>query len=205
MPVNLGYSLTGRGGDAFWWLDNSGSARWSALPAQTFDLFPGATDDWRSQTSGSYLLSTPFALTAAQVLTVTARMVVAHAQPFYDVGFALLLHGSTIKAVLFAARPDAVNHRGDLGGIPGTVFAAKSAGVTGTTAPGGLVKMMLGGVEYGLAVDPSDCTGNCSCDVAVSYTPGAGTFHLLFGMFQVGNTGANNSKPAAMVVTFAGV
>jgi len=204
MPVNLGYSLTGRGGDAFWWLDNSAGTPWSALPAHNFDLFPGATDDWRSQTSGSFLLSTSFALTAAQVLTVTARMVVAHAQPFNDVGFGLLLHGSTIKAVLFAARPDAVNHRGDLGGIPGTVFAAKSAGVAGTTTPGPLVKMMLGGVEYGLAVDPGDCTGNCSCDVAITHTPGAGSYQLLFGMFQVGG-GANIAKPAAMVVTFAGV
>jgi len=197
--------LSGRGGDAFWWLDNSGGVPWSALTAHTFDLFAGATDDWRSQTSGSFLLSTPFTLTSAQVLAVTARMVTAHPQPFDDVGFALLLHGSAIKAVLFAARPDAINHRGDLGPTPGTVFAAASAGVTGGATPGGLVKMMLGGVEYGLVVDASDCTGTCSCDASVTCTPGAGTYHVLFGMFRVSNVGANNAKPAAMVVTFAGV
>ena len=69
MPVNLGYTVTGRGGDAFVWLDNSGKNKWSALPTHQFDLFPGAADDWKSATSGSSLLSSPFSLAAGDTLT----------------------------------------------------------------------------------------------------------------------------------------
>jgi len=204
MPVNLGYIVTGRGGDAFVWLDNSGKSRWSALPTHQFDLFPGSTDDWRAVTSGSSLLSSPFSLTATDTLTVTASLLTAHSFPFSDVGFALLLHNAQVRAILFALRPDGVNHRGDLGPTPGTVFAAPSAGVTVNAVTGGPVKAMLGGVEYGTVADPSDCSGTCSCVIKATCIPGAGNYTLLFGMFNVDNS-PSIAKPAAMVVTFAGV
>lgn len=204
MPVNLGYTVTGRGGDAFVWLDNSGKSKWSALPTHQFDLFPGAADDWRSATSGSSLLSSPFSLAAADTLTVTATLLTAHSSPFSDVGFALLLHNAQVKAILFALRPDGINHRGDLGPVPGTVFAAPSAGVTVNSAPGGPVKAMLGGVEYGVVAGPGDCSGTCSCAIKATSVPGAGNYTLLFGMFNVDGS-PNLVKPAAMIVTFAGV
>jgi hypothetical protein len=176
MPVNLGYTVTGRGGDAFVWLDNSGKTRWSALPTHQFDLFPGAGDDWRSATSGSWLQSTPFKLEDAQTLTVTANILTAHSVPYSDVGFALLMHGAQVEAILFALRPDGINHRGDLGPAPGSVFAAPSAGVTVNAVTGGPVKAMLGGIEYGQVLDPSDCSGTCSCAVTATCAPGAGNY-----------------------------
>ena len=126
MPVDLGYTVEGRGGVAFWWLDNSGAIPWSALANYNFNLLPGRTDDWASATSGSFLLSTPFFATR-ETLTIVATMITAHSFPWNDVGFALLLEGSHVKAVLFALRPDGINHPGDLGPIPGNAGPADSA------------------------------------------------------------------------------
>jgi hypothetical protein len=205
MPVDLGYTVTGRGGTAFWWLDNAGGTPWSAMANYNFNLFPGAQgSNWDQVATGSFLLSTPFSLLPGQKLTVVASILTAHSMPYEDVGFALLLQGSQVKAVLFALRPDGWNNRGDYGPIPGTVFAPPSAGVTVNKVVGGPVKVVLGGVEYGQVNDPGDCSGKCCTEVTTSYIPGGGTYNLLFGMFNLEGH-VNSARPAALIVKFAGV
>jgi len=203
MPIDLSYTVQGRGGVAFFWEDNAGHTPWSALQSYNFDLFPGAQDDWRSVTSGSFLLSTPFALAAGQTLTIVADIITAHAFPYYDVGFGLLVSGTQVKAVLFALRPDGINHRGDLGNVPGTAFPPPSPGVQVTKVVGGPFKAILGGIQYGKVNDLSDCSGNCSTLVTSTYLPAAGQYQLLFGMFNVDGS-VNDAKPAAIIVQFAG-
>ena len=87
MSIDLGYTIQGRGGQALAWLDTAGGMPWSDLANYNFPLMPPG--NWPGATSGSFLLSTPFAVAAGQKLTVIAILATAHYKPYWDVGFAL--------------------------------------------------------------------------------------------------------------------
>jgi len=86
--------------------------------------------------------------------------------------------------------------------IPDRQYTPVSAGVTTTMAPYGYtywqgqgtnpllpVDVTLGGVRYWDNPQAGfDC--GCSLDVTSTYTPGAGTYQLLFGVYDYGGTGA---------------
>ena len=199
--IDLGYTIQGRGGVGLFWLDDAGQITWSALAGYNFDLLPGSSGEWQSTTVGSFLLSMPFSLASNDTLSVVADLFSAQAYPYYEVGFALLVTGMQLKAVLFACRPDGINHIADLGAVPGTVFAAPSPGVQTKITIGGPFKVILGGREYGHVVSPSD--GKTSAIVTTSYVPGAGSYQILFGMFSV--SGPLSVPESAMIVQFAGV
>jgi hypothetical protein len=203
MPdVKLKYAIAGTG-SALWWLDNSGGQPWSGIAADypTVNLLPhSSSSNWRQTAQGSFIVTAPFELAAAQPLTITATMVNAHADAIFDVGFALLLEHARVKAILFVRRPDDGTLFGDQGPITELTYADPSPGVALTHAPGGLLDITLGQVRYGQVVDPSDCTNKCSCRLTASYTPGAGKYKLLFGMFAMVPL-TIPSKPAAMVVS----
>jgi hypothetical protein len=189
-----GGAIPGHGGHCRCWIDNSGGVPWSALAGYNFNLVPTATDDWGATTSGSLLLSDPFALANAEKLTVIATLATAHYKPFWDVGFALLVQGLQVKKILFALRPDNVAVLGDMGPMP--PFAKPSAGVTVTTVKKGVANIVLGGVNYGEQTNPGD--GDVSTDVTAVSTPGAGTYQVLLGMFGIYEL--NQQRPAALIV-----
>jgi hypothetical protein len=202
MSLDLGYTIQGRGGSALFWMDNAGNVPWSAIANYNFNLLPGATDDWRSSTSGSFLLSTPFSLAATQRLIIIASVTTAHREPFFDVGFALLLTGTQIQEILFAIRPDGITHRGDMGPPPAINFAPPSANVTLSKVTTGPANVVLDGITYGPPNNPGDCGGtSCTTEVTSSCVPGGGSYQLLFGMFVIEGP-PNVGRPAAMIVKF---
>lgn len=199
MSVDLGYALQGRGGQAFSWIDTAGGVKWSALPAGNFPLMPPG--QWTGLASGSFLLSTPFAVAAGQKLTVIAILATAYYQPYYDVGFALLVQGSQMAQVLFALRPDNVDQNGDMPGA--IVFYAKpSAGVTETSIKQGPAMVVLDGITYGPPVNAG--SGQVSTVVTAASTPPAGTYQLLFGMFNT-NDSVDITRPSALIVQYVDV
>jgi len=201
--VDLRYAMSGRGG-AIWWLDTNGGVPWSAVAAVCdFILLPRSTGPWRERATGSFLTTAPFHLADGQELTVTATMVTAHPQTMNDVGFGVLLDHRRVEAVLFAQRPTDGNLLGDQGPIEENTYAPEGPGVTLVHGPGGLVKINLGGVQYGAPpVDGSDCANRCSADVTAVCAPGAGEYSLLFGMFGIPPE-IPREKPAAMIVACA--
>jgi hypothetical protein len=199
MSIDLGYTIQGHGGQALFWLDNTGGVPWSALASYNFALLPNAQDDWASTTSGSFVLSTPFSVASGQKLTVIANVMTAHTQPYFDVGFALLVSGTQIVDVLFAVRPDNVRRRGDQGSNVDNAFAVPAAGVTVAPTLNGVAYVELGGVTYGPPVDAGG--GTVSTLVTTVCSPDAGTNQLLFGMFAMENE-VNLTRPAALVVQY---
>jgi len=203
--VHLTYYLSGTGGSLLW-LDTTGGIPWANVAAATSDwkLLPNSTGNWQSLATGSFLTTAAFHLLANQTLTVNAAIFTGHNQPFNDVGFGLLLHGSTVKAVLFARSPDNNTLWGDMGPIPENTYAPAGPGVTLNPAPraGDRVDIRLGTVEYGLAEDASACLGQCSSHLTATCTPGAGSYSLLFGMFGLPPV-SSQLKPAAMIVSFS--
>ncbi len=198
MSVDLGYTMQGRGGQAFSWIDTAGVQPWSLLAAYNFPLMPPGP--WTGLTSGSFLLSTPFAVEASQKFTVIAILATAHYQPYWDVGFALFVQGSQVAQVLFALRPDNVDQNGDMGPI---VFYAKpSAGVTETSVKQGPAMVVLGGITYGPGVNAG--SGQVSTVVTAVSSPPAGTYQLLFGMFNT-NDSVDITRPSALVVQYVDV
>ena len=202
MSLDLGFTIQGRGGQALYWVDNTGQTPSSALSNYNFVLLPNAQDDWQSATSGSLLLSAKFTVASTQKLTVVARLITAHARPYNDVGFALLLKNSQVHKVLFALRPDGANRRGDIGPNDINRFAAPSPGVTETHALKGVANVTLDGITYGPPAGPDD--GNCSTEVTAECIPGAGNYQVLFGMFVVSDV-PNLAKPAALIAQFVDI
>jgi hypothetical protein len=199
--VHFTNTITGQGG---LWLDTSGGTPWSAVDAATshWNLLPHATADWRPLATGSFATTSHFHLGAHQAVTVDATLLTAHVQPFNDVGFALLLSGSLVKAVLFARRPDNNVEWGDQGPPQELTFAETSASVNLTPTAVGAPVVQLGTVPYGSLIDTSSCVGNngCACQLTAVCTPGAGSYSLLFGMFGIP---AGGPRPAAMIASFS--
>jgi hypothetical protein len=198
MSVDLGYTIQGHGGQALCWVDTAGGVSWSALASYNFALMPPGP--WTGTTSGSFLLSTPFAIESGQKLTVIAILATAHNEPFWDVGFALLVRGSHVREILFALRPDGVDQNGDMG--PNVFYAKPSAGVTVTQAVQGTANVVLGGVNYGPPTNAG--SGQVSTVVTAVCAPPAGTYHLLFGMFNTNET-VDLTRPSALIVQFVDV
>ncbi len=198
MSVDLGYTIQGHGGQALCWLDTAGGVPWSALANYNFALMPPG--NWTGTTSGSFLLSTPLAVAAGQKLTVIATLATAHNNPYWDAGFALLVQGSQIQDVLFALRPDGVNQNGDFG--PSIFYASPSAGVTVTSVVQGPANVVLGGVNYGPPMNVGG--GQVSTVVTAACAPNAGTYQLLFGIFNTSG-GVDATRPSALIVQFVDV
>ena len=203
--VHLTYSLSGAGGSLLW-LDTTGGIAWASVAAATnnWKLLPNSTGNWQTLASGSFLTTAAFHLHATQQLTVNAAIFTGHNQPFNDVGFGLLMSGTTVKAVLFARRPDNNTLWGDLGPIPENTYAPTDPSVTLNPAPraGDRVDIRIGSTEYGLNEDASGCIGQCSSHVTATCTPGAGSYSLLFGMFGLPPV-SSQIKPAAMIVQYS--
>jgi hypothetical protein len=199
MSVDLGFTLQGRGGQAFSWIDTAGGTQWSALAAYNFPLMPPGP--WTGLTSGSSLLSTPFAIAAGQKLTVISILATAHYDPYYDVGFALLVQSSHLKEVLFALRPDGVDQNGG-GPGPNVFYAKPSPGVTVTPKVQGPAMVMLDGITYGPPVNSG--SGQVSTIVQTVSAPAAGTYQLLFGVFNT-NDSVDITRPSALIVQYVDV
>ena len=198
MTIDLGYTIQGHGGQALCWLDTAGGVPWSALASYNFPLMPPGI--WSGITSGSFLLSTPFAIAGGQKLTVIAILATAHYEPYWDVGFALLVQGSQVQEVLFALRPDGVDQNGDMG--PTIFYAKPSAGVTVTLVVQGTANVVLGGVGYGPPINAG--SGSVSTEVTAVCSPAAGTYQILFGMFNTNET-VDVTRPSALIVQFVDV
>lgn len=198
MSVNFGCTTQGRGGQALPWVDTAGGAPWSALASYNFPLMPG--NNWTGTTFGSFLLSAPIAIAANQKLTVIAILATAHYDPYWDVGFALLVQGSTVAEVLFALRPDGVDQNGDIG--PNVFYAKPSAGVVVTPKVQGPANLVLDGINYGPPVNAG--SGQVSTVVTAVSSPAASTYQLLFGMFNT-NQSVDPTRPSALVVQYVDV
>jgi hypothetical protein len=103
-----------------------------------------------------------------------------------DVAFALLLENSAVRAVLGNLRPDgntslytSLTHPSDL------VLTRTTAGVAVFTTVGDSIDMTLGGGVYGQQLDLSYCVTECVRNVTSTFTPGAGSYQLLFGMYNM--------------------
>jgi hypothetical protein len=196
---------------SFWWADSTGLAAGSTLAPFGFETYPFiaqngsvytgtntgtgetspfASDILRAQSQGSYLLSTPFTLDAGDVLTTDFSLIQNREFNITMVGFAMLLEGGAIDAILGVTRPDGFNNFTDLTHPTSLNFPVQSDGVTASVTKEGLPPpMVLGSTQYGLHVLAGDCFEGanhpCETDVDLSYAPGAGTYQLLFGMFSI--------------------
>ena len=198
MSVNFGCTTQGRGGQALCWIDTAGGVSWSALHAYNFPLMAG--NNWAGTTFGSFLLSAPIVVAANQKLTVTTILATALYQPYWDVGFALLVQGSQVSQVLFALRPDGVDQNGDTG--PNVFYAKPTAGVVVTPKVQAPPNLVLGGINYGPPVNAG--SGQVSTVVTAVSSPAAGSYQLLFGMFNTNQT-TDPTRPSALVVQFVDV
>ena len=208
------YSVTGTGGSAFvsqlsdspvLWMDSAGGTAGGALSAFGFNpvVAEAGGSVWGVDygSGGSYALSSQFTMNAGEILNVDFSVFTRHASPWQDIGFALLLEDSAVVAVLGNVRPDGVLHYGGLGSRPGTRLATASSGVSLSMTRTAIGSFELGGVQYGTVSDTGDCFGNCRTNISSSYTPGAGTYQLMFGAYG----SAENGKPTAVAVTSARV
>jgi hypothetical protein len=176
----------------FWWIDTTGTAN-PGLPSYGFNpLVPEAEglilDP--SQWTGSTLLSNAFNLNAGDTLSVTSEVFTNASTRgdlaiFDEIGFAILLQNSNVvSANLFETRSDGAQFITDFHSrTPGTSLAPPSPGVTQTFVTGDFItpSVTLGGITYGPPSNIADCLFNCSTQVTSSFTPGAGTYQLLFG------------------------
>jgi len=187
----------------FPWIDWTGNVPGSEFTSYGFNpVLPASGSTFNpSLGTGSLLLSSPFSLDAWSTLSVTTSVFTASIATFNNVGFALLLEDSALKAVLANVRPDNINHFGDFGFIPGTVYAPPSPGVMTTVSvhgPEALTGVSLGGATYGQVLGPADClgaggpgAGNCLTTVTSVVTPGAGAYQLLFGVYDLFGFGSD--------------
>jgi len=194
-------AVSGFSGSSFEWIDNTGGVDASTLSSlfgyNVFQSGPGEPG------SGSLLLSNPFTVGATSTLNVSFSIFTAEniGSSFNELGFAVLLQNSQLVAILGASRPDGINHIGDFGDFPTVTFQAPSGGVTTTSHThlngSDLPVMTLGSQQYGTLVDASNCFLNCLTDVTSSYTPGAGTYQILYGSFVY--DGANHNAAGLAV------
>jgi hypothetical protein len=210
--ASITFSVVGSGGTSapvagfsdspFWWIDSTGNVAGSALATYGFNpvvALPGS-DVWGVDYGypGSLLISNEFSLIDGEGLTIDMSVMAAHASPWDDIGFAVLLENSSVRAVLANTRPDGINHIGDFGSVPGTTLTSVSPGVATTVSTGDFSGVTtLGTSIYGQATSPADCFSNCITNITTSITPGAGTYQLLFGSFGYNSA---HSGPTAVAV-----
>lgn len=193
------FSVNGTGGPSsalppvsdspFWWVDSTGGVSGAAMAPFGFDLFQGPgvngiPDGW----SGSLLTSSAFTLSEGETLNIALQLLSEASEPWYGLGFAVLLEDSTVKAILANSRPDGIGHFGDLahppdvdfnGAGPGVGFKSKSGPIGGG--------FQLGSGQYGQPSLIGSCLVRvCETSILSSITPGAGTYQLLFGSYSLG-------------------
>lgn len=181
--------VAGFSDSSFWWADTTGGVSGAALSAYGFNPVtpsPGG-GVWGVDygAPGSYLLSSEFDLVANESLTIDLSVMTSHSSAWDDIGFAVLVQDSTVRAVLANTRPDGINHIGDFGSIPGTTLTPVSQGVASTVSTGDfLMPAVIGTGTYGQVTGPGDCfSGRCVTNITSSITPGAGTYQLIVGSF----------------------
>jgi hypothetical protein len=209
---SISYTVSGHGGlsqpilafrnSSFWWADSvvEGTVVPPDFPATLgFHVRQGGGGP-KPNTKGSVLLSSSFSLAATEVLAVQLSVFTGHANPFSDVGFALLLKHSMLNAILANLRPDNIRHFDDLPHPPSEDFTPPSANVLQCALPHPISNSFeLAGSTYGPPLNPGGCHGNCATDVTASVCPGAGTYQLLFGVFGGGSL-AQGISPTAIAV-----
>lgn len=201
--LDLTYSVQGFGGtsqpqgpftDSFPWIDWTGGVPGSELTSYGFNpVLPGTDVQYHPDfAGGSLLLSSPFMVDGASTLTVTTALLTSFS-PYEptDVGFTLLVREGANPTVLSNLRQN-----GDTtfftyfqgGETPWNVFTPSSDGVTTTyttDGPTALTGMVLGDREYGRILRTGDCSADCLTTVTSTVTPGAGTYQLLFGVYDL--------------------
>ena len=185
---------------------------------ETFPSFMHLVDELGVGGGGSLLLSSEFSLSADQMLSVNFDLLTRQqAWTSYPGGrgapqaFALLLRDGVVTAVLANTDAEGRLRFGSYLGeppdspyyIPDRQYTATSPGVTTTLAPHGYsywqgqhpdppvpgVDVTLGNTRYWDNPQQGfDC--GCDLDIASAHTPGAGTYQLLFGLYDYGGTGA---------------
>jgi hypothetical protein len=190
----LSQPVAGFSEDPFLWINDNGNEG-PALSQYGLDAIPSPVDYFSLYSGlasggspGSLMVSSAFQLDAEQSLAVDFSVLTPFWGQWYAVGFSALLENGSVVALLGNSRPDGVQNLGDFGDFP---FPAPSPGVTSTMTASGLsstgLDFMLGSTEYPNP-DNSHCGGQrCGVDIASSYTPGAGTYQLLFGVFTTGD------------------
>src|SRR4051812_28406672 len=190
-------TITGTGGtssavpgfssSSFEWIDNTGNVNASTLSSIFgYNVFQSGSGE---PGTGSLLLSNPFAVGVGSAINLSMSLFTAEntGASFNELGFAVLLQNSQVVAILAASRPDGINHIGDFGSFSSVTFQGPSSGVTTTSTThlngSDLPVMTLGSQTYGTLEDPTHCFLNCLTDINSTYTPGAGTYQILYGSF----------------------
>jgi len=182
----------------FWWIDTTGQTPGTATTGYGFEPFPAfqrlmALTGWR----GSLMLSSPFTLKSGDELRVNFMLIAqrdqrivswAGAQP--PEGFALLIKDGQMVAVLenldLGGDRFFNNERNPILFPPDDtlLFTLPSPGVASSFVFGtNDLDVTLGTVRY--VTIPGE-GGPCGCFTTVStaITPGAGTYRLLFGLYD---------------------
>ena len=127
----LSQPIAGFSTEPFAWIDWIGDVPGSVLMSQGFNpVLPGPGFAYKpsvSEAGGSLLLSSPFNINAGSTLTVTTSVFTAIRPNLDNIGFALLLQDSSLKTILSNVRSDNINHFGDFGALPGTIYTSPSA------------------------------------------------------------------------------
>lgn len=211
--LSLGYTVMGTGGlsapatgfsnSPFWWADTSGNVAESTLANYGFTPFtlPFGQNPGYDSVTGSLLLSSLFNMVAGQTLSVTTTAITNQSQDSKQLDFALLLQNNQLVAVLSDISPDGSRGFGDFGtgqkapanaGVTNTVLNS-SSGAVGTP-------FTLGSSQYnGAPTNPGSL--NTSTETVSTYTPGAGTYQLLFGAFYQPTNGPSQSAIAVQSVS----
>lgn len=228
----LSQAQTGVSDSQFWWADSSGTVPASTVAATGFVPFPAFekfVDMLGFGAGGSLLTSSAFTLGADQMLDVNFSILTGNTNwisPDFRVsphGFALLIQDNGSPIVLAnttatlgdfftietAGPPTSPHYVSPADGH----FTPVSPGVTTTATP--LMPLNTGPNADSLDLtfgdlhfwnDPlmaADC--GCSLDVASSYTPGAGTFRLVFGIYNYWGGTAVPSQWSDGVIAVKGV
>jgi hypothetical protein len=190
-PAQAGVSTT-----PFLWIDTTGRTPGADATAYGFAPFPAfqqALDLRVGGGAGSLLLSSPFRLRDGDVLTVNFLLISQRltssgwwADGSPPEGFALLLKDGVAVAVLenLTAAGDRYYSNVLTPGIPPADcnFTPPSPGVTSRTTEGSGLDVTLGSTHYYADGGPPMC--GCFVGVSTKFMPGAGTYQLLFGLYD---------------------
>jgi hypothetical protein len=218
----IAYGISGRGGVSgpqagvsdrqFAWIDSTGNVPGTTVAGTRFYPLPDLPFLFAPEVArGSLLKSSSFTIQDGDVLSLTMGLVTGDDPRLFaafDVGFALLLESGTVRAVLANLRPNGRDSVGDQVPAPPSRLVPVTPGVEMTSTTGGALPLTLGGTTYGQASAFGDCFGACNTFLTSTFTPGAGTYQLLFGIFTLTNDPAppgDPGRPSALMVTSVNV
>jgi hypothetical protein len=201
--IDLAFTVDGVGGlsapttdisaSTFNWIDTTGTSGSTALTAFGFNPFAAfdyVVDTVNHAGGGSVMVSDAFTLGADETLSIAFRLL-SLTDIWFDTtaptGMALLISDTAPLIVLANINADGTQFLKNQG-YPGVTpadssFTPVSPSVTTTTVYGQGIDASLGAFRY---ADPDNITGRCGCflDVASSVTPGAGTYQLVFALYD---------------------